>query len=131
MKIIRRLHYFYHGLLGVAVIAPIDGRSSRVDRNRPGSYTSGRNKGITMPTVKTAISVPEHLFEQMDKLSNRMGVPRSRLFARAVEEFIERRRGEELTAKLDRAYAEGESAEERKLRRASARAFRRLLEGSR
>lgn len=83
-----------------------------------------------MPTVKTAISVPAHLFEQMERLAKRLRVPRSRLFARAVEEFVKRRRAEEVTAQLDRAYAAGDSAQEKELRRVAAGAFRRLLERS-
>jgi metal-responsive CopG/Arc/MetJ family transcriptional regulator len=84
-----------------------------------------------MPSVKTAISVPADLFEQMERLSKQLRIPRSRLFARAVEEFIGRRRSAELTAQLDRACAVEDSAEERKFRRHAAGAFRRLLESSR
>jgi predicted transcriptional regulator len=84
-----------------------------------------------MPKVKTAISVPEDLFEQMDKLARRWRVPRSRLIARAVEEFLERRKSDEITARLDRAYADKETPEENALRRHAAGAFRRLLEDKR
>lgn len=84
-----------------------------------------------MPTVKTAISVPEELFEQMEKLARRLRVPRSRLYARAVEEFVQRSRSCELTERLDRAYGGRQTPEERALRRHAAGAFRRLLENDR
>ena len=83
-----------------------------------------------MPTIKTAISVPSHLFDEMDSLSKHLRVPRSRLFAQADEEFLDRRRSEDLAARLNRAYEQGEPAREAKVRRASAGAFRRLVEGS-
>lgn len=83
-----------------------------------------------MATTKTAISVPSDLFKQMDQLSKKLRIPRSRLFARAVQEFIERRHAEDLTERLNRVYSKPESREDRELRRAAARAFRRLLEES-
>ncbi len=84
-----------------------------------------------MATVKTAISVPRHLFEQIDHLAKRLRVPRSRLFSRALQEFVERRQADEVTAQLNRAYAADDSDEEKDLRRAATGAFRRLLERSR
>jgi metal-responsive CopG/Arc/MetJ family transcriptional regulator len=54
--------------------------------------------------MKTAISVPNGLFEAADKLARRLGVSRSRLYADAVEEFLGRHRGEDVTEKLDRLY---------------------------
>jgi len=49
-----------------------------------------------MATIKTAISLEDALFRQAEGLARRMKVSRSRLFATALEEFIERRRNQEL-----------------------------------
>ena len=84
-----------------------------------------------MPTVKTAISVPTDLFEQMDQLAKHLRIPRSRLFARALRKFIDRRRADELTERFNRAYSTGETLEERDFRLGATRAFARLLKESR
>ena len=59
--------------------------------------------------MKTAISVPDELFSQGEKAAQDMGVSRSELYAKALAEFLRKRRGEELTRKLNEVYADGES----------------------
>jgi len=81
-----------------------------------------------MPTVKTAISVPSDLFKQMDRLSRKLRIPRSRLFALAVREFIERRQAAEITQRLNQVYGQGESDEDVDFRHAANRALNRSLE---
>ena len=41
-------------------------------------------------TVKTAISVDETLFEKVETLAQELSISRSRLFALAAQEFIEK-----------------------------------------
>lgn len=48
------------------------------------SYTFG---------MKTAISIPDDLFDQVELCSRRLRVSRSRLFADAAREYLARRRG--------------------------------------
>ncbi len=57
-------------------------------------------------TVKTAISLPEELFAEVDRLAKAMKVPRSRIFVMAVEAFLERERNRALLEALNQAYAE-------------------------
>jgi metal-responsive CopG/Arc/MetJ family transcriptional regulator len=38
--------------------------------------------------MKTAISVPDSVFEAAEQLAHRLGLSRSELYAKAVEEFI-------------------------------------------
>lgn len=54
--------------------------------------------------MKTAISVPNDLFEAAEKLARRLGVSRSRLYTKAVAEFLGRHRGEDVTKKLNQIY---------------------------
>jgi len=54
--------------------------------------------------VKTATSVPNDLFRAAEKLAGRLGVSRSRLYAKAMVEFLGRHRGEDVTEKLNRLY---------------------------
>lgn len=52
--------------------------------------------------MKTAISLPDRLFENTEKTPRLMGMPRSQLFARAQEEFIEHPGHEIVTERLNR-----------------------------
>ena len=76
-----------------------------------------------MAAVKTAISIPEGVHKEMEKLSKKLGVPRSRLYARAAAEFLERRRGEVLTEAINRACAGGMTEEEKGFVAGGMRAF--------
>jgi predicted transcriptional regulator len=82
-----------------------------------------------MANVKTAISLSAATFERVDALARELRVPRSRLFARAVEEYLDRHDTRALKAAIDRAYAEPESAAEKDWRRSTRRQHRRLVEG--
>ena len=82
-----------------------------------------------MATVKTAISLEDALFRQAEGLARRMKVSRSRLFAAALEEFIERRRNQELLQAINAAYEDAPDSSERKLQRAMRRQHRRRIQG--
>ena len=56
--------------------------------------------------MKTAISLPDEIFEAAEALARAKGLSRSELYARAVREYVERQRREDLTARLDAAYAD-------------------------
>lgn len=56
--------------------------------------------------MKTAISLPDELFEAADALAAELGVSRSKLYATAVAEFLDRRRDERITELLDEVYRE-------------------------
>jgi metal-responsive CopG/Arc/MetJ family transcriptional regulator len=60
-----------------------------------------------MAHVKTAISLDEALFREAEDWAGKLGVSRSQLFARAVEEYVRRRENEELLRRLNEAYAGG------------------------
>lgn len=69
-----------------------------------------------MSGVKTAISLDQTLFDEADALAHEMDVSRSRLFALALEEFIQRHRNRQLQARLNEAYAgEPDPAESERL----------------
>lgn len=55
--------------------------------------------------MKTAISLPEPLFDAAEKLAKRMKLSRSALYARAVEDFVQRYNTDDLTAEIDRVLA--------------------------
>ena len=72
-------------------------------------------------SMKTAISIPDELFEAADALAEELGVSRSELYARAVEEYVAKLRAADLTAKLNQVYAEEPSGVEAGIRSAQAR----------
>ena len=54
--------------------------------------------------MKTAISLPDSLFEVAEKTALYMGINRSKLFSMALEEFIERHNGQMITEKINEVY---------------------------
>jgi metal-responsive CopG/Arc/MetJ family transcriptional regulator len=55
--------------------------------------------------MKTAISLPDSLYEEAERTAQDLGIPRSQLFAKALEEFIAFHKRENITEKLNRVYA--------------------------
>ena len=55
--------------------------------------------------MKTAISLSDILYEKAEKTALYMGIPRSKLFSMAVEEFIEKHNGHIVTEKINEVYA--------------------------
>lgn len=71
--------------------------------------------------MKTAISVPDDIFESADALAERLGISRSQLYATAVAEYVAKHRDEDVTARLNRVHGDEVSGVEPPLRTAQAR----------
>lgn len=54
--------------------------------------------------MKTAISLPDNLLRQAEEMASELSIPRSRLVALALEEFIRRHRQQAVTERLDAVY---------------------------
>ena len=54
--------------------------------------------------MKTAISLPNTLFIKAEQTAQYMGIPRSQLYVKALEEYITRHNGEMITQKLNEVY---------------------------
>lgn len=74
--------------------------------------------------MKTAISLPDALFEAAEALAERLGVSRSQLYARAVEEYLAKHRDQDITARLNDVYGEEDSGLDPALHRSQARSVR-------
>jgi metal-responsive CopG/Arc/MetJ family transcriptional regulator len=62
--------------------------------------------------VKTAISIPDGLFERANRFAQRIGKSRSQIFQDALREYLARHAPDEVTAAMNRAVeTAGESAE--------------------
>ena len=54
--------------------------------------------------MKTAISIPDPLFEAAEKLARRLGMSRSQLYSKAIDAFIEKYRYSGVTEQLNAVY---------------------------
>lgn len=59
--------------------------------------------------MKTAISIPDAIFRAAERVAKRKGISRSELYARAVEALVRAEDDKEITAQLDRVYAQHSS----------------------
>lgn len=54
--------------------------------------------------MKTAISIPDRLFESAERLAQRRGVSRSELYATALRDYLREHHREGITEKLDEVH---------------------------
>lgn len=76
--------------------------------------------------MKTAISIPDDVFRRAERAAKRLGISRSELFTRAMQEFLGVRRSEEVTASYNEAFDTGNDSETNAFRREATR--RQLLD---
>jgi len=55
--------------------------------------------------MKTAISLPDPLFERAERVAEQMKLNRSQLYARALLEYLDRNDAAAITAAFDAVYA--------------------------
>jgi len=65
-----------------------------------------------MASTKTAISIEKSFLDQIDKLTEELNISRSRFFAIAAEEFIQRHKAQELLKAINNAYEDLDSEEQ-------------------
>jgi metal-responsive CopG/Arc/MetJ family transcriptional regulator len=75
--------------------------------------------------MKTAISVPDELFEEADGLAEKLGMSRSELYATAVAEYLAKHRDADVTAQLNAMCDEMDTSLDPWMREAAARTLRR------
>jgi metal-responsive CopG/Arc/MetJ family transcriptional regulator len=76
--------------------------------------------------MKTAVSVPNEVFERAERLAKRLEVSRSELYSRALREYLARHAPNEVTAALNVLCEEIDTGAEEFVREAG----RRVLESS-
>jgi len=64
-----------------------------------------------MSTVKTGISMERTLFDHVNRVAEREQIPRSRLFARAAQEYLARHENQWLLNRLNEVYNDGGDVE--------------------
>ncbi len=75
--------------------------------------------------VKTAISLPDSVFERAERLAAKRGLTRSRLYALALEQYLDRsdEQPDPVTEALNRVHADSRATED-----FGATAARRLID---
>ena len=73
--------------------------------------------------MKVAVSLPDPIFEAAERLAKERDVPRSQLFAEALEEYVSRHGADAVTAKLNEVYASEDASVDRRLARAQLAAL--------
>jgi metal-responsive CopG/Arc/MetJ family transcriptional regulator len=79
---------------------------------RRGTLDHGTFHGYTKG-MKTAVSIPDEVFQDAERLARRTKKSRSQLFSDALSEYVARHAPEEVTEAMDRVVAAiGESSDE-------------------
>jgi len=82
--------------------------------------------------MKTAISIPDPLFDEVEKAAKENHLSRSEVFVIAVREYLEKRKSRKLLEDLNEALSVAESEEEYAVRQKSKKRYARtVLKGPR
>ncbi|MBD1214114.1 MAG: ChpI protein [Dolichospermum sp.] len=60
--------------------------------------------------MKTAISIPDPLFEAAEQFAKHKGLSRSQLYAVALQEYLRSHKPDQITEQLDAVYADQDSS---------------------
>lgn len=69
-----------------------------------GEIAEGRYRGYTSG-MKTAVSIPDEVFEKVERLARRARRSRSEVFSAALREYVARHAPDEVTEAIDRVCA--------------------------
>ena len=61
---------------------------------------------VILLVMKTAISIPNPVFEAAEQLAKELGMSRSELYTTAITAYVEAHGSEDVTEALNRVYAE-------------------------
>ena len=75
--------------------------------------------------MKTAISLPDEIFDEAERLAHALDVSRSELYRRAIVEYVARHASDRITQTLDRLSSELDMRSDPFVSRAAKRAFDR------
>ena len=76
--------------------------------------------------MKTAISIPDEVFEEAERLAAELKTSRSQLYSRALREFVARHAPDRMTEAMNRVVDEAGNEIDDFSRRASRRVLRRV-----
>ena len=73
--------------------------------------------------MKTAVSLPDNVFKEIDALAKEQGRSRSEVFAQALKDFLEKEKSKKMLNLLNEIYAVPETAEDKQWRSAAKKQF--------
>jgi len=73
--------------------------------------------------MKTAVSMPDDLFRLAEAAARRLRVSRSKLYANAITEYLNRQHGKAITERLNEVYARHPAKLDSGLRRAQLKSL--------
>lgn len=82
-----------------------------------------------MANIKTAISIQESLFKEIETMAHKMHVSRSYLVAMAAKDFLQRQQNKQLLQRLNDIYGNTPNLDERRHKKNVRARHRRLVEG--
>lgn len=82
-----------------------------------------------MSHIKTAISLQKGLLQKIDVLARELDISRSRLFALAAEEFLQRHQNQKLLEAINAAYDDLPDPNEEILHQQMRNQHRQLVDG--
>ena len=77
--------------------------------------------------MKTAISIPDEIFKEVERFSKEHQYSRSEVFAMAVKEFLSKLKSKQLLDALNEAYSGDDPQEEITLREKSKRYYAKKI----
>lgn len=75
--------------------------------------------------MKTAVSLPDELFEQAEATARRLRVSRSELYAKAIAEFVKQHESSSITQRLNEVYSRHRAKLDPALHRAQLKSLKR------
>ena len=76
--------------------------------------------------MKTAVSIPDDVFQAAERLARRTRKSRSQLFSDALREYVARHAADELTEAMDRVCADVQTAKDEFVSRAAGRVLEKV-----
>ena len=65
--------------------------------------------------MKTAISIPDPIFQSAEVMAHHLAISRSELFTKAISEYIETHKYQDVTESLNQVYTDVSSSLDKKL----------------
>lgn len=78
---------------------------------------------VILADMKTAISIPDPLFQAAEEFADERGLSRSELYSRALQFYLRMHRYQGVTEALDQIYADEDTTLDRGLTAAQSRAL--------
>ena len=79
-------------------------------------------------SVKTAISMQQHLFDDVNELAKELNVSRSKLFVIAIEEFIKKNENKKMLSQINAALSDSPDTKEAETTSIMKRKQKQILE---